>query len=124
MPSKNDKANESPDAIKHFPDFDMDKFVAGQYAGDELVYAERFSTSGAIMRIRGAVKDVAPFIYDFETQFKLTDKITAARARSELHRRAFEDGKARGNIPEDAEYVPINWDDKRINLTNAEVYGG
>lgn len=108
-----------------YPDFDLDRFAKGQYIGTELVYAERFTTTGAMFRVKGEVREVAKVIIPIERQFggKFTDKVTAAKARSETHRRGFEDGKARGLISEDTEYVPIDWDSKNINITNEEVYG-
>lgn len=110
---------------RHFSRWDPHKI----YNGSELVYFEAFCACGAIRRVRGEARDVIThFVQPFYALHsgKGHGEVTlleAARARNIAREQAHLDGQARGFISPDEEFVPEDWDSKRINLTNEEVYG-
>lgn len=107
---------------EHFPEYEPNKL----YEAGDLVYVEGFCTCGGILRIRGPVEEVLPFVETYQSRHngeghEPTDKLTACRAREEIRRRAFEDGQARGFISQKEKYEPADWDAKNIGVTSEEV---
>lgn len=120
-----------PKEVQRVPAFDP----KASYRGDEVVYVEMLCTCGGILRIRGEANNtqrgVGPFIANFQAVHSgaghapTTDKVAVARAREALRYKGFLQARANPkveDVPEDAEYVPTDWDSKNFGVSSEEVF--
>lgn len=107
---------------EHYPTYEAHT----KYEDNDKLYAERFCTCGGVLRIRAEYIDIITYVKTFEDAHvgpghSPTDKVTCIKNREQKRYDGFVEAKRKGVIPADEEYVPTNWDEKNIGVTNEDI---